>query len=77
MNLPLGTRVGKKKPGSDSRFANKHGCIVGYGQKFAKGGRRQNFYIVELDGTTRTEEWAPSVVYRLESDFGTDNVAFT
>lgn len=63
MNLkfPIGTRVFKKKPCASLKAPNRRGTIIDYVERPNRKGARTYFYLVELDGSKRTEEWAPGI----------------
>jgi len=74
MKFPIGTHVGKKKASANLSLPNKHGVIIGYGEKKNARGSIARFYIVETTHSSRPEEWPPSLTYSL--DDARDNVAF-
>jgi hypothetical protein len=74
MKYPIGAHVGKKKASANLSLPNKHGVIIGYGEKKNSRGSLMRFYIVETTHAARPEEWPPSLTYSL--DDAADNVAF-
>lgn len=75
LKFPIGTRVGKKKPSANLSLPNKHGVVVGHGEKRNAKGALSRFYIVQPTHTARTEEWAPGITYALDDEVK-DNIAF-
>jgi hypothetical protein len=75
LKFPIGTRVGKKKPSANLSLPNKHGVVIGHGERRNARGALMRFYIVETSVSSRPEEWAPGITYSLDTDIK-DNVAF-
>lgn len=63
MNLkfPIGTRVFKKKPCASLKAPNRRGTIIDYVERPNRKGARTYFYLVKLDDSEATQEWAPGV----------------
>ena len=75
LKFPIGTRVGKKKPSANLSLPNKHGVVIGHGERRNAKGALTRFYIVETTHSSRPEEWAPGITYPLDTDIK-DNIAF-
>jgi len=78
MNLKfsVGTRVFKKKPCASLKAPNRRGTIVGFVEKPNRKGARTYYYLVQLDDSETTQEWAPGVTC-LIGDPTASSVAFT
>lgn len=63
MNLkfPIGTRVFKKKPCASLKAPNRCGTVIDYVERPNRKGAKTYFYLVELDGSAHTQEWAPGI----------------
>lgn len=77
MNLKYapGTRVFKKKPCSSLKAPNRCGTIIDCVERPNCRGARTYFYVVQLDGSERTEEWAPGITCEI-GDPNASSVAF-
>lgn len=75
LKFPIGTHVGKKKPSANLALPNKHGVVIGHGERRNAKGALMRFYIVETSASSRPEEWAPGITYSLDTAVK-DNIAF-
>lgn len=77
MNLKfsIGDRVFKKKPCASLRAPNRTGTIIGFVEKPNRNGARTYFYVVQLDGSTQTQDWQPGITCLL-TDNEASRVAF-
>jgi hypothetical protein len=66
---------GQEKALANLSLPNKHGVIIGHGERRNTKGALMRFYIVETTHSSRPEEWAPGITYPLDADIK-DNVAF-
>jgi len=77
MNLKfsIGTRVFKKKPCASLKAPNRCGTIIGFVEKPNRNGARTYFYLVQLDNSSNTQEWAPGITCLID-DTEASPVAF-
>lgn len=77
MNLKfsIGTRVFKKKPCSSLKAPCRTGTIIDFVEKPNRNGAKTYFYLVQLDGSQHTQEWAPGITC-LITDTSASPVAF-
>lgn len=76
MKLAIGTKVLKKRACSSLSTPPRRGEIIDYVEKTNKRGSRLYYYLVKLDGTDRTEEWAPAIACPVDSKESTVAFAF-
>jgi hypothetical protein len=75
MKFGIGTRVFKKKPCASLKAPCRKGTIIDFVEKPNRNGAKTYFYLVKLDGSEHTQEWAPGITCLLD-DKSASPVAF-
>jgi hypothetical protein len=75
LKFSVGTEVLKKNSCASMAAPPRRGVVVGTTQKKNKRGSLMSYYLVKLDGSERTEEWAPGITVAA-SDKTASTVAF-